>query len=332
MQVKAEGLADFLQSSDNLAKNCIVVYGQELFLAEEAANHIYQYAKQQGFTERDVFYIAGRDNFNKVAESLSSLSLFASKKVVEVRLESEKLNKAQSEGLLKLIPQIGNNILLIQASNLSFQVQKEAWFKTLLANSLAIVVSRVGTAQFPNWIANRAKQQGLQVNSEAVRIIVEYAEGNLLWAHQIISQLVILCEDKVIDVELLRSVFVDNSIFQINDLSRLILTKSKQLYKVTHKLQAENISNVLVASVLINDITVLSLLLSNKIPAQEAFKQYRIWPSKQKEYLAAQKHYNKEKIQALLVKLALLDKINKGASKGDAWLLIHQIVFELCAE
>lgn len=329
MQIKAEALADYLAGAKQLSNNCVLIYGQEVFLAEEAAVSVGQYAKQNGFSEREVFYISARDNLNKVAEALTSLSLFAGRKIVEVRFDSDKLNKKQSEALLELVTKIGKNLLLIQAVNIGYQAQKEAWFKKLVNDSLSIVVSRVEAGQFPNWIGNRAKQLGLQINGESVRIIVEYAEGNLLWAQQILTQLSLLSADKVVDAALLRSVFVDNSVFQINDLSRLVLTKSKQLFKVGHKLEAENISPVLIASVLIKDLTILYLLLTQQSGQSEVFKQQRIWSSKQKEYLAAQKHYNNQTLQKTLMQLAELDKINKGAEKGDAWLLIHQIIFEL---
>ncbi len=329
MQIKGDDLESYLASGQGLVGKAVVIYGAEPFLAEEASQTLSQFAKKTGFSEKQIFYITARDNFSAVFDALGALSLFSSQKLIEIRFESEKPNKKQGEELLKLVEQVGNHVLIIQAQNLAYTVQKEAWFKSLIDKTVAVTVPRVTSGQFPNWIAKRAKANGLQIDGEVVRVIVDYAEGNLLWAQQILHQLTILCEDQSVDVELLKRIFIDNSVFQVNDLSRLLLTKSPQLYKVVHKLQAENVSAVLLTSILIKDVTILTLLASNQQSAKTIFSQYRIWPSKQKDYIAAQKHYNRETLEKSLLMLASIDKVNKGVARGDAWLLIDQLIYEL---
>ena len=63
-----------------------VVSGEEPLLVEEALDHIRAAARRNGFTERDVFDVERGFNWGNVIEACASLSLFASRRIVEVRM------------------------------------------------------------------------------------------------------------------------------------------------------------------------------------------------------------------------------------------------------
>ncbi|HUQ26103.1 MAG TPA: DNA polymerase III subunit delta, partial [Burkholderiales bacterium] len=77
----------------HLAKTLAPVYavhGDEPLLALEAADAVRAAARKRGFSEREVFEVSRGFDWSQFRGSLDSLSLFATKRIVELRLPGGK--------------------------------------------------------------------------------------------------------------------------------------------------------------------------------------------------------------------------------------------------
>ncbi len=97
MQVAAAQLAAQLQRG---LRSLYTLHGDEPLLIQEAADVIRAAARAQGHTERTVHTVAGAHfDWGEVLASGGSLSLFADKQIVEVRVPSGKPGKDGSQVL-----------------------------------------------------------------------------------------------------------------------------------------------------------------------------------------------------------------------------------------
>ena len=75
---------------------------------------------------------------------------------------------------------------------------KSKWVKALEQKGVSLPVWPIGLRELPGWIANRMRQAGLQPERDAVALIADRVEGNLLAASQEIEKLrLLLGEGKV---------------------------------------------------------------------------------------------------------------------------------------
>src|SRR6476646_5030494 len=97
MQLAAGQLSQHLQKG---LRPLYTLHGDEPLLVQEAADAIRATARAQGYTERTVHTVAGAHfDWSEVLAAGGSLSLFADKQVVEIRVPSGKPGKDGSAAL-----------------------------------------------------------------------------------------------------------------------------------------------------------------------------------------------------------------------------------------
>jgi DNA polymerase-3 subunit delta len=100
MQLAAAQLPTHLQKG---LRPLYVLHGDEALLVQEAADAIRAAARAQGYTERSVHTVAGAHfDWGEVLAAGSSLSLFADRQMVEIRIPSGKPGKDGSAALQQL--------------------------------------------------------------------------------------------------------------------------------------------------------------------------------------------------------------------------------------
>ena len=115
-------------------KSTYVISGDELFLALEASDTIRSFAFEKGYKERTVFDVDGKFDWNEIYANVNTLSLFETKKILELRLVRGKLNDQGSKTLVEVCKILGNNhLLLIVSPELVRSEQSSLWLKTLTA-------------------------------------------------------------------------------------------------------------------------------------------------------------------------------------------------------
>ncbi len=162
-----------------------LVSGDEGLLVGEAADAIRARVKRAGFEEREVHFIERVADWEGVRASSNNLSLFGSRKLIEIRLPSGKPGVGGSNAIVDLLKNTTpDNVFLMITGKLERESQGAAWVKAFEAAGAWLPIWPIEVSRLPQWLRSRAATLDLELDDDAVRFIVERTEGNLLAAHQ----------------------------------------------------------------------------------------------------------------------------------------------------
>src|SRR3954470_23750805 len=179
MQLAPAQLTPHLQRG---LKPLYTLHGDEPLLVQEAADAIRATARTEGYTERTVHTVAGAHfDWSAVLAAGGSLSLFADKQIVEIRVPSGKPGKDGSSALQQLADQAAGNdstLTLVLLPRLAFQTRKSAWFAALENSGVAIELQPVERSALPQWISQRLarNEQRVTAGEEGQRTLQFFAD------------------------------------------------------------------------------------------------------------------------------------------------------------
>jgi DNA polymerase-3 subunit delta len=136
-------------------------------------------------------------DWSEVLAASGSLSLFADKQMLELRIPGGKPGKDGSTALQQLVEQSRGSdvtLTLVILPRLDKLTKSSAWFAAL-EGGVTLEVSPVDRAALPQWIAQRLALQGQRVTTgvesgqRTLQFFADRVEGNLLAAHQEIQKL-----------------------------------------------------------------------------------------------------------------------------------------------
>lgn len=214
------------QIATHLARGLAPVYvvaGEEPLLIQETLDAIRACARKSGYSEREVLDVDRGFDWQRVVESCASLSLFASLRIVEVRMTTtpDDAGRKALQALASHPPQ--GVLLLVVCGELDKRQREAAWFKTLDAAGVSVYAWPIKAAELPDWIAERLRAAGVQADPEAIKLLAERTEGNLLAAQQDIDKLALLYPNQTISVEALAQAVADSARFEAFDLNDRVL-------------------------------------------------------------------------------------------------------------
>jgi DNA polymerase-3 subunit delta len=195
MQVRFDTLASHLGSAGKKGSLApiYVVSGDEALLVLESADAIRAAARAQGYSEREVLHTDARYDWSQLAQAAQGLSLFATRKLIELRLPNGKPGKEGGEALARFAAETNPDVvLLLTLPKLDRRTRESAWAAALDHAGAWIDVPTIERAALPAWIGQRLARQHQSAPQAALEFIAERVEGNLLAAHQEISKLALL--------------------------------------------------------------------------------------------------------------------------------------------
>ena len=146
---------NFTQLSGHLKKTLQPVYfisGDEPFQVDESVRLIREAAKEEGYTEREVYHVDRSFDWDQLSQSAGSMSLFSERKVIEVRIPTGKPGDKGSKALVAYTAQLPeDNLLLIVSGKLDSNQTKSKWFKALDAVGATLAVWPLEIQQLPAW-------------------------------------------------------------------------------------------------------------------------------------------------------------------------------------
>lgn len=325
------------QLSQHLCKTIAPLYvisGDEPLLIQEAIDNIRRAAYEAGFSERVRLPIeTGVDLAKILYTHTQTLSLFAEKRLLELDLTTIKLNATSSKTLQHYAQQPAENIiLLIRTHKLDSKSEKSSWYQALNKVGMMIPVWPITLEQLPGWILQRAKKHELTLTPSAAQRLAGLVEGNLLAAAQEIEKLALLGMTEIIDHNVIENSITDLGQFDIFILvdSAIAGTHSRTLRILDH-LAAEDIEPTLILWALTRELRTLAelaLQMQQGIALHSLFTQFRIFEKRQAGVRAFLQRYQKEHCWTLLAKSAEIDRIIKGAEKGNVWNSLRQFVID----
>ncbi|MGX5651336.1 DNA polymerase III subunit delta [Hydrogenophaga borbori] len=343
MQLAANQLQAQLQKG---LRSLYTLHGDEPLLIQEAGDAIRAAARAQGHTERTVHTMAGAHaDWSAVLASGASLSLFADKQIVEVRVPSGKPGKDGSAALQQLAESADGNdstLTLVVLPRLDMATQKSAWFAALDAHGVTVRVDPVDRKALPQWIATRLQAQGQRVaaGEEGQRTLAFFAdrvEGNLLAAHQEIQKLALLHPQGELGFEQVESAVLNVARFDAFKLAEAVLAgQVARVQRMLDGLQAEGEAPVLVHWALAEDIRTLNRVrgaVDDGRPLPIALRESRVWGVKEKLVERLLPTLGSAQLARWLDDAHTVDGIVKGLKFPDwpaePWQALHQLAMKV---
>ncbi|MDP2057751.1 MAG: DNA polymerase III subunit delta, partial [Thiobacillus sp.] len=178
MNIPAERLPD--QLARGLAALYVVV-GEEPLAAQEAGDAIRAAARAAAHSERTIFTVQGRYNWQGIFASSDNLSLFAERRLTEIRIPSGKPGVDGAKALETYAARLpADTLTLISLPGLDWKAMKSRWFSALAAAGVVVEARPIDRAQLPAWIDRRLVKQGLRADRAALEFLADQVEGNLL--------------------------------------------------------------------------------------------------------------------------------------------------------
>ena len=331
MKIQANQLQSHLQK--NLA-SCYLVTGDEHLLVDEALDSIREAARQQEFTSRDLHVATTGFDWSVLRDSTSNMSLFAERRIVELRLPTGKPGRAGSQAIVDLLEQLGPDLMLIVvAPKLDRSSQSAKWVKALDAAGVNVTIWPIGPRELPGWIAQRMRNAGLQPDRDAVTMIADRVEGNLLAAGQEIEKLRLLHGEGKVSADDISTAVANSSRFDVFKLVDAALGgDAKRSMKVLAGLRAEGVEPVIIVWALTRELRTLAglaELLAAGADLGGAMQKVGVWRNRQALVRSCVARHQPRRFHQLLKATVNADRAAKGQLRADPWQVITSIVFEL---
>jgi len=338
------------QLSGHLAKrvaSLYVIHGDEALLAQEAADAIRAAARLQGYTERSAYTVAGANfDWSAVLAAGGSLSLFADRQIVEIRIPSGKPGKDGSAALQQIADAARGNdstLTLVMLPRLDKATRTGAWFSALENNGVSLQIETIERAALPQWIAQRLAQQGQRVKGgeegqRTLQFFADRVEGNLLAAHQEIQKLALLHPEGELSWEQVEGAVNNVARYDVFKLSEAVLAGNPQrVARMLDGLQAEGEAEVLVHYTIAEDIRALKRVkdaMSAGRPLPMALRENRIWGPRERAFERVLPRLDDRALARMLRAAHLVDGIVKGLKQpdwpADGWQALQRLALMLC--
>jgi|GEM_PF-5125455 len=170
-----------------------LISGDEPLQQQGAADAVRAAARDAGYLTRELLEVDARFDWSSLAAASNSQSLFAERRIIELRVPNGKPGKPGGDALrayLERPPE--DTLLLIVAGKVDASGQKSAWYKAIDAAGVCVAVWPPRQHELAKWVAQRMRMHGLKADRQAAQLVAERTEGNLLAADQEIRKLVLI--------------------------------------------------------------------------------------------------------------------------------------------
>jgi len=326
------------QLSVYLAKNHLaaiyLITGEEPLQLTEAVDRLRAQAKSEGFNERVVLVVDAHFDWSCLMREVNALSLFSSKRLLEVRLDDKSPGTQGGEALLRYANQPpSDTILLITAGKISGSVQKSKWFSALASRGVIVTANMPTAKEMPNWIERRLKQLGMRADHEAIQLLAERAEGHLAAAVQEIEKLQLLYHQTVISAAQVLEVVADSARFEIFGwIDTILAGETERIVRQLQRLREEAVEPFQIVSLLsreIESLCCIALQVKSGQTAQQLAGNYRFWGARKALAVQAVHRHSPQYWMSIVQQTVRLDKLCKGAAKGNIWDELQQIALAI---
>jgi DNA polymerase-3 subunit delta len=311
-------------------RSLYTLHGDEALLLQEAADAIRAAARQQGYTERSVHVVSGAHfDWSEVLAAGGSMSLFAERQILEIRVPTGKPGKEGSPMIQQLAQSAEGNdstLTLFILPRLDSATKKGAWFGALEQFGVSLQIDSLDRAQLPQWIAQRLKLQNQSVASgqdgqNCLQFFADRVEGNLLAAHQEIQKLSLLYPAGELTHAQVESAVMNVARYDVFKLSEAVLAgQVARVQRMLDGLQAEGEAAVLVHYTLAEDIRALKRVkdaMAEGRPLPMALREQRIWGAREKLFERVLPKLSTARLAQLLKNAHQVDGIVKGLKVAD---------------
>lgn len=331
MRIDSEQLAQHLARG---LRPLYLVFGEELLLSIEAGDRIRAKALEQGYGERRVLTVEPGFDWSELAMAGNSMSLFASRRLLEVRIPNGKPGREGSEALQAFATALpGDTVTLVSLPELDRQALAAKWFEALAAAGLAVHAAAVKGERLAPWLSSRLGQYGLQADAETIAFLVSRVEGNLMAAHQEVQKLALLFPQGKLPFEEVKNAVLDVARYDVFEIGATLLRGERvRFVRMLEGLRGEGAAPPLVLWAIAEEARAMAKVktaIDTGQPLAQALRDARVWGPRQDLMPAALRRLSLPQLLAALRRAAAADRMIKGLADGDVWDALLQLGLSL---
>ena len=338
MELGVDRIASHLASEP--LRPAYLVAGPETLLVLEAADAVRAAARAQGIDERDVHDMDGRDaDWDALAASIHSPSLFASRRLIEVRLPTGKPGNEGSKLICEFAAAPPPDVVLLVIANDWSRSHSGKWSEAIGRVGHSCIAWQVKPHELNGWIERRLRSRGVKATPDAVLRLTQRIEGNLLAAAQEIDKLALLAKGSdtvsvTLDAATMDALVADSARFDVFRLVDGALNgNSPQVSRMLAGLRAEGEAVPALMGMVVKELQTVATLARARNFAAEC-KALRVWDSKQAVYKRALGKHPPERWQRFLAEAGRVDRIAKGRVRlgeesPDPWLQLERLLLAI---
>ena len=322
----------------NNLPSLFLVFGDEPLQRGEAEDAIRKKAREAQIDERIVHTVTTGFDWAELAASGQTMSLFASRRLIEVYSEKAAWGRAGADALKRLAAdEESPDVWLIRCGALDRRQQQSAWFKALSSRAVTIAIKDVPPARLPKWIADRARQRHLDLDLDAAGLIADRVEGNLLAAAQEIEKLKLMLPDGKADLATVLEATTDSARFDVFAMVDSALHGDPvRAFRILDSLSDEGVEPILINWALqrsLRQLAQLSERCKGGAPLDVACEELKIWRNQRPPLKSALSRHPNAQCLRLLRFSRMIDAAIKGAdptaTAADPWRMLRWLTHGL---
>lgn len=330
MELSPERLAAL--PDDTALHPVYLVAGPETLRVQEAADAVRRQARVQGIGEREVFDADARDfEWSTLEAAFNAPSLFSARRLVEVRMPNGKPGKEGVEVIAGFCTQPPPDVVLLLTGGEWSKAHHGKWVDAVSRTGVVAIAWLVKPHELTGWVEGRLRSKGLRADRDAVQLLVERVEGNLLAAAQEIDKLALLADGTPLDAAGMESLVADAARYDVFRLTDAMLDgHGAQVSRMLSGLRAEGDAVAGLMPMVIRELLRTATLA--RIQARGGnlgaeMKAQGIWESKQAPFKRAlQRHANPARWDRFVAEASRIDRTAKGRGEGDAWVAMERLL------
>lgn len=313
------------------------LHGDEPLLSLESAEYIHQKAKTLGFNECIKLDATENDlDLQMLTELTQNYSLFGDKRRIELSI-NEKLQddiEVWLGNFLKLLPQVDDTVLIIKAPKFSQAQLKKKWVESLDGLGAVVALWEVDREHLPKWLSHRALSKNVKLSREALLLLSEQVEGNLLAAAQVIEKLAVLMPGVNVTEAHIRPLLAADARYDVFDLTTSVLEgELNRALKILEQLQSTGFEATIILWALSKELRLLAdLSQASRQELPLLYKRHNIWDKRQVHYQKALQRINYRLVLNLLKNAQKIDLAIKGLASGNYWHALKHLVTGFCVK
>lgn len=307
--------------------------GDEPLLLQEAADAVRAAARKEGVDERQVFHVEAGFDWNELLQSANSLSLFASRRLVEMRCSGGPgaTGGKVLEAYAGHLPE--DDILLIVMPRLDKRSANTKWYKALDAVGVHLPVWPLDLAAFPRWLGGRLRRAGVHLEHGALDVLVARVEGNPLAASQAVTRLALAEQQGAWSADQLLAFLDDDSRYNPFELADAVLiAEAEHAHRMLATLRQEGVDALAIVAALawsLRQVRTLLLARERGESLQSAMGQMRLIPKRQELLKRALPRLSLPVVEGSLRDLAVVDQAVKGLLAIEPWDELDRLCLRL---
>lgn len=310
-----------------------LVAGEEPLLLQECCDQIRQAAKEQGFVERELLQVERGFDWSSL-QQVAAPSLFATQKIIDLRLRTGKPGREGSKVLTEWAaapdPSI---ILLVSYEQWDASSRKSKWAKALEKAGQRVDIWPVKAQELPGWLTQRMRQHGMQPQPEVLDLLADRLEGNLLAAGQEIDRLALLKGAGTVTVDDVMQSVADSSRFDAFALAEHMLSGNlREGLRVAAGLHRMDTPLPMVLGALTRELRITEafrMAMRGGENESAVFRRLNVWRNRQHAIRAAARRLNTRSLFGAFKTLSLIDRQSKGRAAGDPWQSLDTLLMQL---